>query len=131
VPAREPPLAVGGDERERVGLGPRHSLGDELRGLRREPPQPALLPRVDEPARRRVVPDRSAGAGEAEPAARALPAALDRPCRRRAAARAERRLDPLEPVSAVGTELPPTRAADDAALRQEQVEHTSTLGGEV
>src|SRR5438445_2697963 len=52
----EAPTAVGRDERECVDAGRGNALADELRGLGGEPPQPALLPRVDEPARRRVVP---------------------------------------------------------------------------
>src|SRR6185437_9034990 len=46
---------------------------------------------------------------------------------RRATARAQRRLDPLQLLAAAGTELSPAAAADDTALRQKQVEHGSTL----
>src|SRR3954447_20731867 len=84
-----------------------------------------------EPAGCCVVPDRRAGAREAEPASRALATAFDRPRGRRAAARAQRRLDPLELVAAAGAELSPPAAAHDAALRQEQVEHPPTLGRDV
>ena len=131
MPTLEAPPALGRDERECIDLGRREALGHQLCGLGGEAPQTALLPGVDEPAGCRVVPDRRPGAREAEPAARALAAAFDRPRGRRAAARAERRLDPLELVAAAGAELFPAAAAYDAALRQDEVEHPPTLGRDV
>jgi hypothetical protein len=111
-----------------IVLWRREPLDDDLCSLGGEPPQPTLLPRVDEPARCRVVADRCAGGREAEPSARALTAALHRPRGRRAAARTERRLDPLQLVTAAETELPSATAAHHAALRQKQLEHLPTLG---
>src|SRR6202007_3335187 len=62
---------------------------------------------------------------------RALAAALDRPRSRRATAPAERRLDPPQLLAALRAELSPSAAADDASLRQEQLEeHALTLGRE-
>src|SRR4029077_882601 len=94
---------------------------------RAAPPRPALLPRVNEPARRLVVADRGAGRREGEAASRTFAAPLDWPCRRRGTAVAERRLEHGQLVTAAGAELPAAAAAHDAALRQEQVEHVSTL----
>ena len=96
---------------------------DERGSLGRQPPQAALLPAVDEAAGRLVVADRRACGRERDPPSRALPAALDRPRDGRAAARAERRLDPRQVVATCRAQLAPSRLADDAALRQEKVEH--------
>jgi hypothetical protein len=125
--ARKAPRAIGGDERERVHLGRRHALGDELCGFCGEPAQPAFLPGVYEPPCSFVISDGPAGGRKAEPASCAFAAALDRPRGRRAAARAQRRLDPLQLLAAAGAELFAAAAADDTTLRQKQVEHGSTL----
>jgi hypothetical protein len=85
---------------------------------------------VDEPPRRLVVSDGRPRRREAEAAPRALAAALDRPGGRGAAACTQRRLEARQLLTATRAELSPTATADDAPLRQEQVEHGSTLRGE-
>src|SRR5947207_4983455 len=104
---------------------------DERRSLGREPPEAALLPAEDEAAGRLVVADRGARRCERDPPPRALAAALDRPYSGRAAARAERRFEPRQGLAARRAQLLSSRCADDAALRQEKIEHSSTLGAEV
>src|SRR5581483_10696511 len=118
----------GGDEREERGIGAQDSLRDERRRVFGEPAQAVLLPVADEPTDVVVVCDGRARRGEREAAAGALAAAPHRPRGRRAAALAERRLDPAQAVTAARAELRAAAAADEAALRQEQVEHAPRLG---
>ena len=68
---------------------------------------------------------------EGEPPPGALSTAMHGPGRRRAAARAERRLDSAQRRGAAIADLRPGGRADEAALRQEQIEHVSTLGQRV
>ena len=68
---------------------------------------------------------------EREPPPGALSTAVDGPGRRRAAARAERGFDSSQRRGAAIADLRPRERADEAALRQEQIEHVTTLGQRV
>jgi hypothetical protein len=52
---------------------------------------------------------------------------VHRPGRRRAATRAKRRLDAAQRRSAAVADLRSREKADEATLRQEQIEHVTTL----
>ena len=93
VAAPQAPVAVGRDIGDDVCRRPRHALGDELGGEARERAETALLPRRRNGRAGPRVGDGRAGRGERDPPPGALAAALDRPRRRGAAARAERRTD--------------------------------------
>src|ERR687887_1339285 len=67
VAALEAAVAVGREEAESEDVRPRHGLDDELRGERRQPPQPALLPGRDDRPDRAVVEDRGARRRKREP----------------------------------------------------------------
>jgi hypothetical protein len=68
---------------------------------------------------------------EGEPPPGALATAVHGPSRRRAAARAERRLNAAQRRGAAIADLRSRERADEAALRQEQIEHVTTLGQRV
>jgi hypothetical protein len=69
--------------------------------------------------------------GEGEPPSGALSTAVYGPGRRRAAARAERRLDAAQRRCAAVADLRSREGADEAALRKQQIEHVTTLGQRV
>ena len=79
VAALQRAVAVARDEGDRRDAGPLDDLGDDVGRRRGQPPQPALLPRRDEPReprrRTRALPARR----EREPSAGALAAARDGP----------------------------------------------------
>src|SRR5712691_489308 len=131
VSALEPAVTVGRDEDERVDVRTRQLLRDRVRRERGQPPQPVLLPAGDDRADTRVVRDRRARGREREPAPRAFRATANRPRGRRAAALAERRLQPRQSAEARGADLRTGPPAGEAALRQQQLEHaldTTCLG---
>jgi hypothetical protein len=64
---------------------------------------------------------------EGKPPPGAFSTAVHRPGRRRAATRAKRRLDAAQRRSATVADLRSWEKADEAALRQEQIEHVTTL----
>ena len=68
---------------------------------------------------------------EGEPPPGALSTAMHGPGRRCAAARAERRLDAAQRRGAAIADLHSRKRADETALRQEQIEHVTTLGQRV
>ncbi len=68
---------------------------------------------------------------EGEPTPGALSTAVYGPGRRGAAAHAERRLDAAQRGGAAVADLRSRKRADEAALRQEQIEHVTTLGQRV
>src|SRR5690242_4401612 len=129
VTPREDAVAVGGYERQR---GPRGSddLDDGFSRSVHQPAEPAVLPGGDEGAHGVLVNDRRPRLPEREAAAGAVAAAADRPGRRSAAAVAERRLDPREEREAPLAELRAALGADHASLREQQLEHGSTLRAE-
>lgn len=116
VAALERPLAVGGHERDRIDRRPREHLGDELGREPGEAAATALLPLADESLRRLVVDDRGPSRGEREPPSGALRAARYGPGARRAAARAERRREPVQGATAALAERLAAAAADGTAL---------------
>jgi hypothetical protein len=123
----QPPIGVGRDEGDDRRVRPWHAFGDERRRVIGEPAQAALLPGRDEHAHRPVVGDGSPSRGEREPPSGAFAAATHRPGDGSATALAEGRLEPTQPLATAPAELLPAAPADEAALRQHQVEHTATL----
>ena len=122
-------LGIARDEREDVHLRPRDDLGDEPGGLCGQPAPAVLLPDPHERTRARVVHDRGARARERETPSRALGAAPHGPRAWRAAALADRRHEANEAVAAVSAERRTRARADGAALRKEELEHPTIVGG--
>src|SRR5262249_42057700 len=89
---------------------------------RRQPAKAALLPSRDDLPRRAAVDHARPRPCERDPPSFALPAARDRPRRRRAAALAQGPCQPLETLDAVVAELGASRPARDAPLRKQEVE---------
>ena len=79
----------------------------------------------------RVVLDGRAGLCERKPAAGAFAAAAHRPSRRRTAALAPRGADAAQGGGAAAADLLARTRAGQTALRQEQIEHISTLRAKV
>src|SRR5207302_1597309 len=102
--------------------GRSETLRDDCRRVVGDPAQAALLPAGHEPAHLLVVGDRRSSLREAETPSRAFAAALDGPRRRRAAALAQRRLEPREAVAAAVAQCAAGSAADETAPRQQQVQ---------
>src|SRR5205823_7925061 len=127
VAAAEAAVAVRRHEAERGDAGTRHALDHHLRRERREPPQAALLPGGDERAHRAFVGHRRARRAEGEPAPGALEAPLNRPRGRRAAAGAEGRAEPRQPVRAGAAEDRSSGSAAETALREQDIEHKPKL----
>jgi len=65
---------------------------------------------------------------EGKPPPGAFSTAVHGPGRRRAATGAKRLLDASQRRSAAAADLRPWEKADEATLRQEQIEHVTTLG---
>jgi len=127
MPALQAPIRVGWHEGDDVCCRRRHDLDHDLDRSRGKPAQPALLPADDEGPKSNVVVDSRPGARECESPACAFATAAHRPGRRRAAALAKRWSDPRQVSQAAVAELRAAHRADDAALRQEQVEHDLNL----
>jgi hypothetical protein len=122
-------LGIAGDVREDVHFRPCDRLGDEPGGLCGQPAPAVLLPDPDERTGVRVVHDRGPRARERETPSRALGAAPHRPGAGRATALADRRHEPNEAFAAVRAERRTGARADGAALRKEELEHPSIVGG--
>jgi len=131
IAAPEAAVAIGRDECEHRVAGMRKTDGHDGGRIVGESPQAALLPAGDEQPHRALVGDGSPCSCEGEPPAGALPAASNGPRRRRAATLAERRRKRRQGRVALRAELLSGRVADETALRQEQVEHGSTLALQV
>jgi hypothetical protein len=122
-------LGIAGDVGKDVHLRPCDRLGDEPGRFCGQPAPAVLLPDPDERTRARVVHDRGARARKRETPSRALGAPPHRPGARRAAALADRRHEPNEAVAAVSAERRTGARAEGAALRKEELEHPSIVGG--
>ena len=118
---------VGRNEGDETGIGRRQAVGEDRGGVSGEPPQAVLLPTRDEPPHRHVVGDGRARPGECKPSARALPAARNGTNGRRPAEIAPRWPEERQIVPAGPAQLRSAAAADEAPLRQQQVEHAPTL----
>ena len=68
---------------------------------------------------------------EGKPPPGAFSTAVHGPSRRRAATRAKRRLDAAQRGGAAVADLRSRERADEATLRQEKIEHVTTLGQRV
>jgi hypothetical protein len=130
VASRQAPIGVAGDTDETGRTRPFERLAHDLGRPRGEAPQPTLLPGGDELLHGRVIRDRSPSPGERHSPARAFRAAADRPGRGRTAALAEGRHDSGQRVATRTTDLRARLRADEAALRQEQIEHGLTVSAE-
>src|SRR5947199_3870355 len=118
VAALQHAVAIGRDERDAVDDGRWKAVDDDVGCPGGEPSQPTLLPRRDNAPHGLVVRDRRTRERERETPPRALGAALYRPCRRRAAAFAERRLDRTNARPAAVADLAAGEGAAETALRQ-------------
>jgi len=110
---------------------PRDAFDDDARRPCGEPAQASLLPGRDDAAHALVVLDGRAGLRERESATGAFATPSYRPSRRCAAARAPRSRDAPKTGRAVGADLLAGARAGQTALRQEQIEHISTLRREL
>ena len=128
VAALEQPLAVRRDERQRVCFGRRDRLDDEVRGRRGDVPKAVLLPAADDGSYGLVVRDGRARGRERNSTTRAFRAAGDRPFRGAAATLAERRADPRQGLEAARAHERAAAPAREAATRQQEIEHTATVG---
>ena len=122
VASADAPVAVGRDERERVGVGPGKGGADDVRRQFREPAQPALLPRSYDCRDSTLVSDGGAGGGEREPTPRAFPAPPHRPGRRCAAPSTVHPEQEGERSPAARAEILTQAGAGNATARQDKVE---------
>lgn len=128
MPACEPAVWIAGDEHDTPNLRSRQRLADDRGCPAGEPAQTAFLPGGYDRSQPVVVGQGRAGLREGESPARALATTLNRPGRRCPAALAERRLDAAECRGAAVADLCSGKKAEDASLRQEEIEHVTTLG---
>ena len=91
VAAVEAAFAVGRHERDEIDVRTRQPLGDDARRLGAKPAESALLPAANDPADVGVVSHSRACFCKRKPPTCTFAAACDRPRRRRAAARTQRR----------------------------------------
>jgi hypothetical protein len=108
-------------------VGPRDRVDHDLRRPTRKPAQAALLPCGHDLPDRLVVLDRGTRTREREPPAAAFRAPPHRPGGGRTAALADRRSDAPQRRPAAAAHVLAGEGADQAPLRQQQVEHTPTL----
>jgi hypothetical protein len=127
----QPAVRIARDEDDTRGVRSRHRLTDDRRGPAGEPAQAALLPGDDDRTQPVVVRQHGPSMHKGESPPGALSTAEYGPGRRCAAARAERRLDAAQCRGATVADLRSRERADEAALRQEQIEHATTLGQRV
>jgi hypothetical protein len=122
-------VGIAGHGDETRGGRPRDRLRDESRRLTRQPATSSLLPPANEGSGARVVDDRRARLDECEPTARALGAAPHRPRARGAAPCTDRRNEPRERASTLGTQRSTWTLASDAPLGQQEIQrpHDSTV----
>ena len=128
MPAYEPAVWIAGDEHDTRNLRSRQPLADDRRCPAGEPAQTAFLPGGYDRSQPVVVGQGRAGLSEGESPTRTLATASNRPGRRCAAALAERRLDAAKCRGAAVADLRTGKKAEQASLRQEEVEHVTTLG---
>jgi len=128
MPACEPAVWIAGNEHDTRNLRSRQHLADNRCCPAGEPAQTAFLPGGYDRSQPIVVGQGRTGLREGESPARALATTLNRPGRRCAAALAERRLDAAERRGAAVADLRSGKKAEEASLRQEEVEHVATLG---
>jgi hypothetical protein len=127
MPAFEPAIRIGRNEDDTRSVGLRQRLADDGSSPAGEPTQTALLPGGHKRSQPVVVGQCRAGPRECEPPARTLATTLNRPGGRRAATLAERLLDAAEGRCAPLADLRPGQRAEETPLRQEQIEHVTTL----
>jgi hypothetical protein len=127
----EPAVRIARHEDDTCGDRSGHRLANDCRGPAGEPAQAALLPGAHDLTHPVVICQHGPSMRESEPAPGALATTVHGPGRRSAAPRAQRRLDASERRGAAVANLCSREGADEAALRQEQIEHVITLGQRV
>jgi len=132
VSSKQSPVAVGRDEGQVVDARTLEGIGHDSGRPAGEPSEPPFLPGADDSPHGPVVLNGRTRAPERETAPRALGAPAQRPRRRRTATLTRRRADAPERSRAYAAYLPTGRGADEAALREQKVEHDlSNVSGEV
>ena len=131
VSTLQPAVRIARDGHDTSGVRLGHRLADDRRCPAGEPPQATLLPGAHDRAKAVVVRQHGAGTSEGEPATGALSTTVDRPGRWRTAPLAQRRLDTAKGRGTTVANLCSRKRADEAALRQKQIEHVITLGQRV
>ncbi len=129
--AHEPAIRIARDEHDTRNLRSRQRLTDDGRCPAGEPAQTAFLPGGHDRSQAVVIGQGRAGPREGEPPSRALATTLNGPGGRRPATLAERRLDATERRGATVADLRSGKKAEETPLRQEEVEHVTTLGRRV
>ena len=131
MPALEPAVRIARDEDDTRRAGSWQILPNNCRRPAGEPAQTALLPGGHDRAQPVVVRQCRPRVRECEPPAGTLGTTLNRPGGRRAATLAEWRLDAAKRGCAAVAYLRSGEKAEETALRQEQIEHITTVGERV
>ena len=126
VTTPQPPVRIPRHERDARRLGSRQCIGDDLRSPGGKTAQASFLPGSDDSRDRIAVLHCRASECEREPPPGALGTPPDRPGGRRPTAFTERRLDSPQSGGAVLADLFAGPGTNEAALRQQQVEHERT-----
>jgi hypothetical protein len=128
VSTLQPAVRIARDENDTRGIRSRQRLANDRCGPAGEPPQATLLPGTHDRAKPIVVRQHGPRARERQSATGALAATVDGPGGGRAAPRAQWGLDAAQRGGATVANLRSRKGTDEAALRQEQIEHVITLG---
>jgi hypothetical protein len=123
------PLGISRHEDDAAAARRRHSLGDDPGRPGGKTSQSSFLPRTDNERDWVLVLNSCPSAPEGEPASGALGATAYRPHGWRAAALTDGWRDSPQPGGAVVADLFAGTGTDEAALRQQQVEHERTRYG--
>ena len=119
----ETPVRISRHEDDALAARSRQSLGDELGRPGGKTSQSSFLPGCDDERDRILVLDSRPSAPKGEPASGAFGATAYRPHSWSAAALADGRRDSPQPGGAFLADLFAGTGTDEAALRQQQVEH--------
>ena len=131
VSTLQPAVRITGDKGDTRNIRSRERFPDDCCGPGGESAQPVLLPGDHDLTQPVVIHQHGARLRERESASGALAAALRGPGRRRAATCAKRWLDAAQRRRAPVADLRSRERTDEAALREEQIEHVTTLGQRV
>jgi hypothetical protein len=131
MPSPQPAVEIRWDERETASTRRLDRLDDHAGSPRGEPPEPALLPGGDDPPHGRVVFNGGSRVCDCQTPAGALRTTPDRPGRWRTAAVAPRRSKAAQRRRAGDAHLVAGRRTHKTTLRQQKIEHATTLRRDV